>query len=569
MQISNANLASALFRLANLLEISGEAGVRVQAYRVAAQRVLEYPEKLAHRHAAGLPLTSVPGVGEGIAGQLRELLTRGYLPRYEELKATVPEELLELLSIRGLGPAKVRTLHTALGIAGVEDLQAALEAGKLREAKGFTARTEDRIRRSLYEYVAHRGRTLRSLVEPSAVALTNLLEGLPEVIRAVPAGSYRRGLETIGTLHIVVATDQREVVRQAVAEWDLFLGWSAGPENAGPEGTLQFLTDSELAVAVHVVPPSMFGTALHRWTGSAEYLAALTPGLDLATEPWAESEEEYCAALAIPCLPPELRTGVESLAAVGTSELPELIVVERIKGDLHMHTTHTDGRNTVAEMARACRELGHEYLAITDHTQNVRIAGGLRPEEIPAYLEAIEEANRRVQGITVLKGLEVDILADGTMDMPDEIMAQLDVVIGAIHGHFDQDSETVTRRVIAAMEHPLVQFIAHPSGRLVGSRSPLLLDFDQLFEAAERTGTMFELNANPERLDLHDQHCLKARQLNIPVVINTDAHRVPQLDNLRRGVLQARRGMLEAADVLNARPLPAMLELLQRKRCQP
>ena len=563
MQISNANLAYTLFRLANLMEISGEPGAKVQAYRTAAQQILEYPEKLANLTLTGRALTTIKGVGESIASQLQAMLTDGHMPRYEELKAEVPEGLIELLSIRGLGAAKVRTLHTALGIAGIDDLREALEAGRLREAKGFTPRTEDRIRRSLYEFSAHRGRTLRALVEPTAMALVELLEALPGVTRAVPAGSYRRGLETVGTLDMVVASDSREEVHRALVAWDFFFGWSDGQPD-----TMAFLTDSDLHVAVHLVPPGAFGTELHRRTGSAEYLAALTEGLDVLEEPLAESEEQYCAALAIPCLPPELRSGVESLNEVRISGMPELIVVGDIRGDLHMHTTHTDGRNTVEEMARFCRERGLEYLAITDHTRNVRVAGGLFPEEIPGYLEAIELANQRVPGITILKGLEVDILADGSMDMPDEIMAQLDVVIGAIHSHFDQDSEAVTRRVLTAMEHPLVQFIAHPSGRLVGSRSPLLLDFDRLYSVAERTGTMFELNANPERLDLHDQHCRRARQLNIPVVINTDAHAVQQLDNLGKGISQARRGMLAATDVLNTRPLPAMLELLQRKRNQ-
>ncbi len=621
MQISNATIARLLFRLANLLEIAGEKGFKVKAYRMAADQTLDHPERIVDLFAAGTPLTTIPGVGAAIEQQILALLTKGSLPRYEELRATIPEELIELLSVRGLGATRVRTLHQELGIAGIDDLQEALEAGRLREAKGFTPRTEDRIRRSLYEYVAHRGRTLRALAEPFANKLLALLDTVPGVEQTTPAGSYRRGLETIGTLEIVVATNDPEAIRKALPKWEHFRNWSPREDEA-----LGFLSEADLKIAVHHVEPQHFGQTLHQLTGSNEYLSTLPPphpsnqreregvrlgtsshcqgaarprlnadhdegqrereGVRLGTggKPQSEGlsgskatagltadvlEQEYCVAAGIAWLPPELRSDTYALDEVRQSGLLDLVTLESIRGDLHMHTTHTDGRHTIEEMAIACRERGYEYLAITDHTRNVRVAGGLHPEEVPAYLEAIEAANDRVEGITILKGLEVDILADGSMDMPDEIMAQLDVVIAAIHSHFDQDVETVTKRVIAAMEHPLVQFVAHPSGRLVGQRSPLLLDFDRLFAAAQRTGTMFELNANPERLDLHDRHCRIARQMEIPVVINTDAHALRQLDNMPRGILQARRGMLTASDVLNSRPLPAMLKLLNRKRKEP
>lgn len=562
MQISNAAIARLLFRLANLLEISGEPEFKVRAYRGAAEQIANHPEQVVDYFSAGTPLTIIPRIGAGIEKQIHGLLTDGYLQRYEELRATVPEELIELLSIRGLGATRVRTLHRDLNITGIVDLQEALEAGRLRQAKGFTPRTEDRIRRSLYEFLAHRGRTLRALTEPIAEDIVATLETLPGTAQAVPAGCYRRGLETVGTLHVVVSSTGPDEVRGALSAWKHFHGWLTREDSA-----LGFLTEADLQVAVHLVSPEGFGAALHRLTGSAEYIAALTGDKSPAAQHLnAMSEADYCTAIDVPCLPPELRSGTEALAEMRRSGLPELVTAESIRGDLHMHTTHTDGRDTVEEMAVACRERGYQYLAITDHTRNVRIAGGLHPEQVPAYLEAIEKANERVSGITILKGLEVDILADGTMDMPDEIMAELDVVIGAIHSHFDQDTETVTERVIAAMEHPLVQFIAHPSGRLVGQRSPLLLDFSRLFDAAQRTGTMFELNANPERLDLHDKHCRMARLKGIPVAINTDAHTVGQLSNMKCGVLQARRGMLSAEHVLNSYPLTAMRELLNRKR---
>ncbi len=586
MQISNATIARILFRLANLLEISGEPAFKLKAYRNAADQILSHPERLADLFAAGQSLTEIPRVGKGIEKQLRGLLTDGYLPRYEELRQSIPEELTELLSIRGLGATRVRTLHQELGVAGIGDLQEALEAGRLREAKGFTPRTEDRIRRSLYEYVAHRGRTLRALVEPLADKLTTRLLDLSGVQQAAPAGSFRRGLETVGTLKVLVATTKPNLLPAALESWEHFHSWLNRTNS-----TLNFTSEAELKVAIHPVKPQDFGQTLHQLTGSEAYLTTHS-SLRHSAPPRDPSsgkavvrddisgkavvrddalneadalEQEYCVSSGLTWLPPELRSDATALQEIQQSGPPDLITIDQLRGDLHMHTTHTDGRQSIEEMALACRERGYEYLATTDHTRNVRIAGGLHPEEIPAYLEAVDKANARVDGITILKGLEVDIMEDGSMDMPDEIMAQLDVVIAAIHSHFDQDGETVTKRVITALEHPLVQFVAHPSGRLVGQRSPLLIDFDQIFEAAVRTGTMLELNANPERLDLHDQHCRIARAKKIPVVINTDAHAIRQLGNMKRGILQARRGMLTAEDVVNTRPLPAMLQLLNRK----
>ncbi len=559
MQISNAIIARFFFRLANLLEIAGESDFRLRAYRKAAETILDWPHSLYEQVTSGGDSSWPPGVGTAIAEKIRGIVETGTFPLYEQISSQIPEALLELLAVRGLGPAKVRTLYHDLNIASVEDLQRALEAGKLRDARGFTPRTEARIQRSLYEFMAHRGRSLRVYAERPVESLLALLETLPGVTEAVAAGDYRRGEETVAEVPVVVATTAPEALRPALADWEFFGHWSPVPEPL-----LALVTDDELTLTITPVAPAAFGSTLLRLTGPDQHLQQLGP--TLAPMP---TEKDLYLARSIPWIPPELRHVRAIIQDVTAHGVPHLIVQDACRGDLHMHTLSSDGRHSATDMAQAGRALGYDYVAITDHTRNVRVAGGLHPEEIPEYFAAIDAANRDVPGIRILKGLEVDILADGSMDMPDDILAQLDVVIAAIHSHFDQDLETMTRRVLRAIEHPLVQFVAHPSGRLVGARSPLLLDFDQVFEAAQRTGTMLELNANPERLDLHALHCAEARKRAIPVVINTDAHAVWQLKNLSRGILQARRGGLMADHVLNTRSLPDLLDMLARKRSRP
>ncbi len=574
MHVSNATIARFFFRLANLLEISGENPFKVRAYRKAAETIADLEERLDDQLRRGEDITAIPGIGVAIAGKVRAILETGTFPAYEKMRRQVPESLLELLAIRGLGPARARDLHKTLGVDGVESLQRALEAGRLPEVKGFTPRTEDRIRRSLYEYLAHRGRMLRVQAEVYAESLHEHLSACPAVLRCAVGGSYRRGLETIGDLDVVVATEEVHEVIDCLLSWRHFNTWEK------VDGSwLQFVADSDLPAMVVCVPPDRFGAAMHHFSASKAYLRAFAEfadergfkaaptGLSHHLRPVKTADEEaFFAAFDLPSIPAELREDGDALRAAQEGRLPHLVTEGDIRGDLHMHTTFTDGRHTILEMAVAAREKGYEYIAITDHTRNVKVAGGLEVEELPAYFEEIDKVNRSLEGITVLKGLDVDILEDGRMDMPDEVMRRLDVVIAAIHSHFDQELEAMTARVLAAIEHPLVDIVAHPSGRLVGQRSPLLLDFDRVFDAARRTGTLLELNANPERLDLHDRHCRIARELGIPVVISTDAHAAWQLENMKRGVLQARRGWLRPEDVFNTRPLAEIRALKAQKR---
>jgi len=521
-------------------------------------------------------LQRLPGIGSSTQREIVAVVTTGISPLMDALEGELPPTLLELLRIRGLGPARVRSLWGEQKIGGVDELKRALEEDRLPDVTGFTARTVDRIRRSLYEYLAHRGRSLRVHAERAVDDLLAYAARCSSVRKTAVAGSFRRGAETVGNLDFVIAaTDAAAVIRH-------FEAYDEARSCTITDSTvIQLSLHDDMVARVTITPPVRFGAVLHWHTGSfahVDELAAVARARGYVTAPdglrkdgavvEVEDEEAFFAALGLPFVAPEIREARGELEAAHADRLPALIQVSDVRGDLHMHTTSTDGRNSIQEMAVAARQRGYDYVAITDHTRNVRIANGLEVEAVPAYLEQIEAVNRALTGITVLKGLEVDILADGSMDMPDEILARLDVVIASIHSHFDQPESQMTARVLRAVDHPLVQILAHPSGRLVGQRSPLLLDLDEVLRRAANTKTMLELNANPERLDLNDHRCREAQQLGIPIVISTDAHSASQLDNLPRGVRQARRGWLAAESVLNTRPLEEALSLLSVKRRQ-
>lgn len=574
MSSSNAVVAQMLYRLAGLLEIGGESEFKVRAYRLAADRICVLPIQLCEAHAGREDLAKIPGVGKSIATAIASFIDTGTVELYEKLKREIPESMVELLRIRGLGPSKVRQLHQALGIADVEQLRAALEDGRLNQVKGFSYRSVDRIRRSMYEYLGERGRTLRVIAEPSAGQLIGYLKEGPAISQARLAGSFRRGRETVRNIDAVVATSDVDAAREYV------LGWPQAAEvGAGDAMRQTFTMPSGTEVSVVIATEGTFGAALHYHTGSPAHvfrIARLAAQQDLRVEPFGlaasnrlmetPDETTFFATLGLPWIPPELREDGGELEVAAAGELPELIRPADIRGDLHTHTTFTDGKNTPREIVELAREMGYEYIAITDHTRNVAIANGLHPHQAREYLRSLEELDAEFDDIAILKGLEVDILADGSLDMPDDILSRLDVVIASIHSHFDQPGDQMTARVLAALENRWVHVLGHPTGRLIGQRSPLLLDMEAVVKTAAATGTMLELNSNPERLDLSDHYCRAARDAGILVVISTDAHNLYQLDNMRRGISQARRGWLTRDNVLNTRPLAELKDLLARKR---
>ncbi len=574
MAVSNRHIAGVFDQIAIRLEISGENPFRSRAYRKAAQEVLRCEVQLASALAAGRPLPDLPGIGEVLRLKIRTIAETGTLDLLERLREQIPDHALELLRIRGLGPAKVRLLLEDSGIDTVDGLKEILDKGDAHSLKGLGLRTADRVRRSLGEYLKHRGRTLRAraalVVEPLLARMekTGLFDTL------MMAGSYRRGEETVLNIDLVaVAPDPQAAMDavQALEEVEQVLRRT--------DAAISFRPPEGPTVDLYMVPAADLGAALHLLTGSGDHntkLAELAAGREYSFDHFSligpegpiptPTEQLFYETLGLPSIPPELRQGAGEIEAAQNGRLPQLLTTGDIRGDLHMHTPYSDGRDPLGAMVRTARELGYEYLAFTDHTQNVAIANGMNAERTARYLDEIEALAARLEGISLLKGIEVDILKDGSLDLPDELLTRMDVVIASVHSHFNLPEEEMTDRVKRALDNPFVNVLAHPTCRLIGSRSPLPLDVDKVIEHAAATGTMLELNSNPERLDLNSQHCRQAANAGVHIVISTDAHSVQQLDNIHFGVTQARRGWLEAANVANTLPLDELKKLLYRKR---
>jgi DNA polymerase (family 10) len=538
---------------------------------VAAATVQNLPFELEEHVAAGRALTEIPGIGAGIEKKIRALMEEGSLELIDTLKTVVPESALELLRIRGLGPARVRYLHRTLGVSGIDDLVPLLDSGRLSQAKGFGDKTAAALRRTLAEYLAHRGRRLRFHFQPAVDLVSRHLALCPRVLAASVAGSYRRGLETARGLTLVAATDDADAVLDHLTRWE-----DLSRINERHPDRLLFNLGGDTPVTVHLCAPDRFGAVLHHRTGSAAHVAAMaafarSSGLRLAEGGLYRSDNSLVptpdeaalfAALGLPAIPAELREDRGELPAAAAGALPRLLGTNDLYGDLHVHTTFTDGHHSVREMALAGRACGYDYIAIADHSKNAVVANGLSESQLPGYLDEIDAVNRADLGIRVLKALEVDVLRDGRLDMPDVLLERLDLVIASIHGHFNLPEEEMTARVLRAIEHPLVRILAHPTTRLIGSRSPILFDLERVMRRAAELGVWLELNANPERLDLDDRACRAARDLGVGIALSTDAHSIAALSNIEYGVIQARRGWLEPRDVVNARAGEEFYKLL-------
>jgi len=573
MRMNNRQIAGTLVRLADLLEIKGEKAFRVLAFRKAAETVTGLVERLDVMMAGGFRPRELPGIGPAIEQLIVELVARGDCTLMEQLRAEVPDTLPELLAIRGMTPLRVRAVLDGCGVTGIDSLATALERGELGTNAGFPETVVDRIGRSLKAYMPFRGHSLRPDVEAVAEPLREYLCSRPGIARVEYGCSYRRHGESLVELCGLVE-GRPTALTAALEGWPNFDRWLEQGDD-----WCRFLSDAGLPVHLQCCLPERWGCALHSVTGSAAYVAAIAAaaaaqgaelGLDsllLAGQPHdCPDEETLYRLLGLTFVPPELREEEEAVRWARGEPLPRLLDAGELRGDLHLHTTFTDGRNSPEEMVRTAIERGYEYVAVTDHTSNVRIANGLEPGQVEGYLAALDELGARYPHIRILKGLEVDILPDGRLDMPDEILARLDLVAVAVHSQFDQPREVMTARVVGALANPLVHLLTHPTGRLIGRRAELQLDLDRLFDVAAREGVMLEINSNPERLDLNAANARRARDQGITVTISTDAHSTDQMANLERGVWQARRGGLGPADVLNSLPLAALLERLNARR---
>ncbi len=565
--MENIEIGERLEELADLLEISGANPFRIRAYRNAVRTLRGLTRPLRRMVEEGEDLTELPGIGKDMSAHIRELLETGGLALLDEIAETVPRELAILTRLDGVGPKKAKRLWEELGVVTVDDLEREASAGRVAELSGFGEKSASKILRAIQDHRKHQGRFLRQVAVQYLEPLLEHLGGEKRFHRLEVAGSYRRGRETVGDIDLLaqVEGDGREAMERFIS----FSGVERVEMAGGTRGSV--VLRSGLPVDLRIVPRETFGAALHYFTGSKEHnveirkraqergLRVSEYGVFQVDDEGEEgervggaTEEEVFQAVDLPWIPPVLRENRGEIQAAEKGELPELVELKDIRGDLHMHTTWSDGRDSVRTMAEACRERGYAFMAISDHSRAVTVANGLTPERLREQWVEIDRARDEVEGIRILRSCEVDILKDGTLDLPDDVLEELDLVLVAIHSHMDMDEATMTRRILAGIAHPLTDILVHPTGRLLNRREPYPVDMEAVLQAAKEHDVAVELNANPLRLDLHDRHLFRARELGVKVVVSTDAHRTGHLAYMETGLEQARRGWIEAGHLVNA-----------------
>ena len=585
--MENLDVARTLTELADLLEIQGASPFRIRAYRNAVNTINSLSQPLKDMVAAGEDLTELPGVGKSVAKYIGEFLTSGSISRLEEVSAEFPRSLVQLMRLDGVGPKKARKLFEELDVRTVDDLAAELEAGRVQTLDGFGVKSAAKIIDAIEDHKKHTGRFQIRETERLIAGLLEHMQSAPGVARIELAGSLRRRKETIGDVDILAELDG-----DGTPVVDHFVSFSGAQRVVGAGSTKgSIVLHSGLQVDLRVIPSRSFGAALQYFSGSKEHNVAVRSRAvrqGLRVNEWGvfrvpeteddepigkedgerlagDTEQSVYEVLGMSWVPPELRENRGEVEAACEDELPELVSLEDIRGDLQMHSTWSDGKASVEEMARSCLERGYEYFALTDHSQAMAMVQGLTPERAREQWAEIEQVQELVPGIRILKSVEVDILKDGSLDMPDDVLEQLDVLVISVHSFMDQNKKTMTDRVLRAMQHPSADILAHPTGRIINRREPFELDVEAVLEAAADLSVAVELNANPNRLDFSDVHVHRAKELGVPVVISTDAHSLRGLADMRFGVDQARRGWLEASDVLNTRSVEEMMGWLGRR----
>lgn len=574
MPIHNTEVADILDEVADLLEIDGANEFRVRAYRDAARVVRGLPRSVAQMIDDGDDLTQLRGIGKSLAEKIEEVASTGTLEQLEELHRRLPPALTELLGVSGLGPKRVGTIHEELRIDTLDELAEAAEEGQLQELPGLGEKTESKILEEI-ERTRRRQRSARHLLIEVEEPVDDLIQSLStadHVQQITVAGSYRRRKETVGDLDLVAITeDSADLMRRFVGHEDVEEVVSQG------ETRSSVVLRGGLQVDLRAVGEASAGAALLYLTGSKAHSIRLRKrgqereikvneyGLFSGDEQIAgETEAEMYDGLGLAYIEPELREDRGELEAAEKGELPALVELGDLKGDLHAHTDDSDGADSLASMAEAAVDLGLEYLAITNHSKRLTVANGLDEERLRRLMEAIDELNEQLEGVRLLKGIECDILEDGSLDLDAEVLAELELVVGSIHSKFGLDRTKQTERVLRAMDNPHLNILAHPSGRLLDEREAHELDLERAIDGAVERGCFLEVNSQPDRLDLTDEWCQLARERGLKLAISSDAHRASGLARLRYGVGQARRGWLEAADVINTRSLQDLLKLLRR-----
>lgn len=579
MPVHNEEIARAFEEMADLLALRGENPFRVRAYQRAAMTVRgsqrELHDRLQQCQRTGAdPLRSLdelPGIGKDLAGKIIELLSTGRCKALEQLRRKVPAGLPELLRVPGLGPRRVQALYGELKVHDRQQLERALREGAVAKLRGFGPRLQARLARELQVSPPEERRWLRSVAAGFATPLLAHLRAVPGVTDVVIAGSYRRGRDTVGDLDLLVSATDPAAVVAALRHYDGITAWKA----QGPKRETVTLR-SGMQVDLRISEPGAYGAALHYFTGSKAHnihlrRMASEQGLKIneygvfrgRTRVAGATETEVFRSVGLPWIPVEMREDRGEIELARTGQLPQLVTRADLRGDLHAHTRSTDGQQGLEQMARAAQAAGLSFLAITDHSRHLGLVHGLDAKRLQQQMEAIDRLNEKLKGLTLLKGIEVDIFEDGRLALPDALLARLDVVVAAVHSHFDLGEQQQTRRILRAMEHPAFSILAHPTGRLLGERAPMRLDMARICAAAKARPCYLELNSQPQRLDLDDVHCRLAREHGVLVSIASDAHHGSQFACLDEGIVQARRGWLRAGDVLNTRPLAELRRLLR------
>src|ERR1700719_4187391 len=568
--MDNKAIAGLLYETADLLEIDGQDSFRVRSYRNAAEAIEALPQQIADLIQEPKKLLEIQGIGKGMQANLLQLFNEGRIEAHTELLKKYRPSMLELLKIQGLGPKTIALIWSAHQVSDLEGVEKLAREGKIRELPRMGEKHELKLLKAIEDYRRIAGRFLLDTAEQLAEKLVEHLLATPGIEKVTPAGSLRRGRETVGDLDILVTgkgcieAESRQTIIELLLRFPGLMDVIAQGENK-----VSFRHRNGMQVDVRLLPPESFGAAMQYFTGSKAHNVALRQralkmGFTLNEYALAEleggspvagkTEEEIYAKLNLDYIPPEMRENLGEIDLAKDHSLPALITQAHLRGDVHMHTVETDGRNTIEEMAEAAKARGYQYLAITDHSKNLAFANGLDDTRAVAHIAKIRAAGKQIEGITIFAGIEVDILADGDLDLPDDVLAQMDIVIASVHSVFNQEPAKMTDRLLQAVENPNTSIIGHPTGRIQLRRDAYAFDMHAVLAAAAKHKVAMELNSYPDRLDLNDVHLRQAKQHGVKIVINTDSHHTSHMEKIRYGILQARRAWLTQADVLNTLP---------------
>ena len=572
MLITNKEIAAIFDKVADLLEIKGDNPFKIRAYRNAVRTIENLSDDLSKMVEEGVDLSKIPTIGEKIAQKIEEIVKTGKLSKLEKLQNEFPPHLLDILCVEGIGPKRTKVLYESLDIDSLEDLKDAALAHKIRELEGFDEKLEKLILKGTLLAKKEGKRFLYADIEPYAEALVKYLKNSKDILKVKIAGSFRRRKETVGDLDIIVTSYD---TKKAIEYFVKYEGIKEVISQGKTRSTVILNTD--LQVDLRSVSSESYGAALHYFTGSKSHnisIRKMAQQMGLKVNEYGvfrddvkiagESEEQMYRSVGLSYIEPELRENRGELELAKEQKLPKLITLDDIKGDLHMHSLYSDGQDSILDMAKAAKELGLEYIAITDHSKHLAIVRGVDEKRLRKELEEIDRINEELDGIVILKSIEVDILEDGTLDLKDHILKELDLVIGAVHNHFNLSKNKQTKRVLKAMDNRYFNILAHPTGRLINQRKAYEMDMGILFDEVKNRGCFLEINAQPKRLDLNDIYTKAAKEAGVRFALSTDAHNTASLQYMKYAVFQARRGWLEKKDVINTLSLEELKKVLRR-----